>query len=429
MSKTDQIVQYFPSHFYAGDPKKLLYHVINGLAEKLAEDENNMIRVLQSHWIKTVEEVVDLRRMAALYSDLGEPYDDEVIHGRERLNKIVRLYLRGPGPVRSIFEFSELELARYNLTYERNSAGEIVLRDEGENILFKNTDNHSFISRARLERKIGTETEKKREVFEVELEENPNLQAHYEQPETWSRMSFYLNNNGFFVQYPKITVIGIKQRSTNFMILNVSSGQAIGFRGRVDAGSTLTLLPNDNGIIQEADVDGNDVSDQVYSLSGAQFGEDFYDEQQARFGERRPVYTYNDAVFAGPGDKTPVFFQPPLNFRAPEIPVGESEWRFQVVPARFNDAYFDRYEYDIPDVVKARYDTGRFNEAIYAIEPSANIRLDWQARERASFVFKLPPEPFVKEEEKKKVLENMQKIAKRVKAAGVKAEVRFKDDV
>lgn len=429
MSKADQIVQYFPSHFYAGDPKKLLYQVINGLAEKLAEDENNMIRVLQSHWIKTIEEAIDLRRMAALYSDLGEPYNDEIIHGRERLNKIVRLYLRGPGTVRSIFEFSELELNRYNLSYERNNAGEIVLRDESENILFENTDSHSFISRARLERKTETATEEEFEVFEVELEENPHLEAHYEQPETWSRMSFYLNNNGFFTRYPKITVIGIKQRSVNFMILNVSSGQAIGFRGRVAEDSTLTLIPDDNGIIQEADIDGTDVLEQVYSLSGAQFGEDLYDDEQARFGERRPVYTYNDAVFAGPEDEAPVFFQPPLNVQAPEIPVGESEWRFQVVPARFNDSYFDQYVYDIPDMVKARYDTGRFDEAIYAIEPSANIRLDWQARERASFVFKLSSEPFVEEEQKKKVLENTQKIVKRIKAAGVKAEVRFKDDI
>ncbi|MFX0194495.1 MAG: hypothetical protein ACFFCW_00110 [Candidatus Hodarchaeota archaeon] len=429
MPKTEQILNYFPDHYYAGDPDKILYHVVNVLASKLEDDENNLTRVLQSHWIRTIEEIIDLRRMAALFSDLGEPYDDGVVNGRERLAKIVRLYLGGPGTVRSIFEFSEIELARHALTYERNSGGEIVLRDESGYVLFDNIDGQNFISKAKLERKTETETGEEIEVFEVELEENPNLDFRYDQPKTLNRIPFYLNNNGFFIRYPKITVIGIKQRTTNFLILNISSGQAIGFRGRVNEGSTLSLTPYENGMIEEADLDSMDVVEQVYSLSGAQFDRDVYDEEErARFGERRPVPTYDHALFAGPEDDVPVFFQPPLEIHAPGIPIGESEWRFQVVPARFNASYFDQYVYAIPDVVKASYDAGRFDEAIYAIEPSAKISLEWQERERASFALKLPPEPFKTEQQREIVLERTRNIVNRIKPAGVKAEVIFRGD-
>ena len=96
-----KILDCFPDHFYAGDPNKRLYHVVDALNDKLSEDEDNMVRVMQSHWINTLGEIIDLKRIAALYSDLGEPYDDGVNNGQERLKKIIELYLKGPGTTRS----------------------------------------------------------------------------------------------------------------------------------------------------------------------------------------------------------------------------------------------------------------------------------------------------------------------------------------
>ena len=428
MPDIKQILDCFPDHYYAGDPKKRLYYVVHVLTAKLSEDENNMTRIMQSHWVKTLEEIIDLKRMAALYSALGEPYDDGVKNGRERLRKIVQLYLQGPGTVRSIFEFSELELARYNVKYKRNNNGDIMLHNESGHVLFQDTDDtkkHTFISRAKLERKTGSQINEEIEVFEVELEENPNLDFNYHQPETFNRTPFFLNNNGFFTRYPKITVMGIKKRTVNFMIVNIAAGEAIGFRGQVRDGKFLILTPGENGLIREARLEGKDVSHLVYSLAGAQFEEDAYDAEDAVFGDRRPKSTYGSARFAGTDDDSPVYFQPPTEVTMPGIPVGESQWQFQVVPARFNEAYFNRYVYDIPDDVKNKYNAGNYDSAIFALEPSADIRLDWQERERASFVFKLPAGAFDTEEQKNNLLEHTQKIIDRVKAAGVKAEVKF----
>lgn len=437
MPDIKQILDCFPDHFYAADPKKRLYHVVDALNHKLSEDENNMVRVMQAHWIKTLEEITDLKRMAALFSDLGEPYDDGVDKGRQRLKKIIQLYLQGPGTVRSVFEFAGLELQRFNLCYERNSNGQIVLRDENDSVLFEQVDNHSFIShtfisRAVLKRETKTEEEEEPGNYQVELEENPNLDSNFHQPQTFNRAPFFLNNNGFFTRYPRITVTGIEKRTVNFMIVNIRTGEAIGFRGRVGDGKILIITPGENGSVREAKLAGKDVSGQVYSLSGAQFEEDTYDAEDAVFGDRRPKSTYGNARFAGTGEEGEngdVFFQPPLQTGMPGIPVGESQWQFQVVPARFNEAYFNRYVYDIPDEVKDKYDAGNFSEAIFALEPSADIRLDWQERERASFVLKLPPGAFTTDEQKNRVLENTQKIVRRIKAAGVKAEVVFNEEI
>ncbi|MCP4217250.1 MAG: hypothetical protein GY765_21580 [bacterium] len=427
MPDIKHILDCFPAHFYAADPEKRLYHVLAALNDKLSEDENSMARVLRSHWINTLQEITDLKLVAALFSDLGEPYDDGVQKGRLRLEKIIQLFLNGPGTVRSIFEFAGLELARLDLLYERNATGDIVLRDENGSILFEQVDNHSFISRAKLEREVGTKEGEEIEVYQVELEENPNLDSNYHQPETFNRAPFFLNNNGFFTQYPTITVIGIDKRTVNFRLVNSSTGEAIGYRGRVGNGKILVITPGQDGLVGEAKLEGNDVSHFVYSIAGAQFEEDTYDAEDAVFGIRLPKDTYSVARSAGTGEDGAEYSQPPREVDMPGIPVGESQWHFHVMPARFDDARFNRFVYHIPDEVKDKYDAANFNGAVFALEPSADIQLDWQERERTSFRLKLPPGAFAAED-REKVLEKTQKIVRRVKAAGVKAEVLFNEE-
>ena len=126
MPRILEILKYFPNFYLATDEGKLLYHVVDSIASMIQGIENDMFGVLKSHWIKTVEDIDDLEKIAALYGIEREDYED-INQFRTKIEDVIRLYLAGPGTVPAVIEFIAIALRKYNIEPERNKEGSLAL--------------------------------------------------------------------------------------------------------------------------------------------------------------------------------------------------------------------------------------------------------------------------------------------------------------
>src|SRR5262245_47227288 len=77
MSRTGQIVSRFPAFYRSGDTENLYYKFVGVFASMLDDAEEELLRVMKTHWVKTADnegstgfdatEKGDLDRMHALY--------------------------------------------------------------------------------------------------------------------------------------------------------------------------------------------------------------------------------------------------------------------------------------------------------------------------------------------------------------------------
>lgn len=450
MPKTLEILKYFPNFFQAMDEGKLLYHVVDSIASKVREIENDMIGIMKSHWIKAVEDIDDLEKIAAIYGIEREDYED-INQFRTKIEDIIRLYLAGLGTVPSVIEFIAIALRKYGIEVERNEDGSIVIihpvdGDESKTrCYFKGSHNSPEIN----------------ENF-VEINENPILEKNYTDNAIRHLHKWFLENRGFFDSCPEITFRGYNSRTINPVIFNRKTGQALGFRGIVPEKSVLKLTANEEGFLGTAELDGTDVKSKMFSLKISQFDRCSFDEENSRFEIFKPYWVLSKARFAG--DKHPQFF--------PVVSVGESEWGFRIGESTFNgpvfdesaftfpekpagvfnETYFDESVFQIdftafngskfdedaftfPDELSGVFDETCFDESVFLVDFSAGLEMKWTENQRAMFEVILPYSLGLKQmnstdirERKSQFMEPLQsvsKIVERVKPIGVKVLIKY----
>lgn len=458
MPKTLDILKYFPNFYLAMDEGKLLYHVVDSIVSKVQEIENDMFGVLKSHWIKAVEDIDDLEKIAALYGIEREDYED-ISQFRTKIEDIIRLYLAGPGTVPSVIEFIAIALRKYNIEPKRYEDGSLAIihhvdGDESRTrCYFKDLDDSLGVN----------------ENF-IEINENPILEKSHTENAIRHLHKWSLENRGFFDSYPEITFRGYPgitfrkydARTINPVIFNRRTGQALGFRGIVPEKSALKLTANEEGFLDTAELDGKDVKSKIFSLKVSQFDGCKFDEDNSRFAIFKPYWVLGKSRFAG--DEHPQFF--------PVIQVGESEWEFRIGESTFNgpvfdentftfpekpagifnDTYFDEsvFRIDIssfngskfdadaftfPDKLSGSFDEARFDESIFLIDFSAGIGIKWTENQRATFEVILPYSLGLKQmnstdsrERKSQFMEPLKRVTKiveRVKPIGVKVLIKY----
>ena len=450
MPKTLEILKYFPNFFQALDEGKLLYHVVDSIASRAREIENDMIWVMKSHWIKAVDDIDDLEKIAALYGIEREEYEN-INQFRTKIEDIIRLYLAGPGTVPAVIEFIAIALRKYNVEpkrYEDGSLAIIRCVDDDESrtrCYFKGLDDSLGVN----------------ENF-IEINENPTLENNYTENAIRHLHNWSIENRGFFESYPEITFQGYNARTINPVIFNRSTGQALGFRGIVPENSVLKLTANEESFLDTAELDGTDVKSKIFSLKVSQFDRCRFDGENSRFAIFKPYWVLGKSRFAG--DEHPQFF--------PVIPVGESEWEFRIGESTFNGPVFDegaftspekpagvfsktkfdesvfqidftafngsKFDEDaftFPDKLSGIFNEARFDESIFLIDFSARLEMKWTENQRAMFEVILPYSLGLKQmnsadirERKSQFMEPLQsvsKIVERVKPIGVKVLVKY----
>jgi hypothetical protein len=404
------------------DNGKLLYHVVDSIASRVQGIENDMFGVMKSHWIKAVEDIDDLEKLAELYGIEREEYED-INQFRTKIEDTIRLYLAGPGTVPSVIEFVGIALRKYSIELERNEDGSLAIlhpldgNESRTGCYFKYSDDSPEASENYLE-----------------INENPIEKKFSNQPvrhlQKWS-----LENKGFFDSCPEITFRGYKSRTVNPVISNRSTGDAIGFRGKVDENSLLKLTLNQEGVLETAELDGkkvlngNDIKSSIFSLKVAQFDRCNFDELNSNFAIYKPYWALNRDEYT-----------PDYNISASKIPVGKSEWEFRIGEreSAFNGSNFDENTFTFPDALSGAFDKACFGESIFQIDFSAGLEISWKENQRAMFEVILPCSLGLKQinptntgEQERQFMEPLQrvrKIVERVKPLGVDFNVKYNCD-
>lgn len=419
MPKTFEILKYFPDFHHAVDRNKLLYHVVDVIATRIQEIENDMIGVMKAHWIDAAEDIDDLEKIAALYGIELEDYED-LEQFRTKIQDIIRLYLAGPGTVPSLFEFVAIALKKYDIEMERDEDGNVEI--------IRPVNGDEFRSQGRIYFD-GKEDY-------IELYENPKIEKRYGKIAVRHRETWSLKNQGFFGYYPEITIHEHNSRTINPVLFNRSTGHALGFRGIIPENGALIITADQDGYLNLAELDGADVKDRIYCLKGAQLDQSKFNEDESKFAIYKPEWAFNEASFAESfnGNENPPIFNIPV----PSIPVRESEWEFRIMKSEFNGSRFNDDAFTFPDRPVGIFDVTCFDESVFLIAPSANIAMKWEEHQRAMFEVIVPCELGTKQiesapddEQDSRFIEPLLRVSKlveRVKPAGVKSLVKYRDD-
>lgn len=408
MPKTFEILKYFPDFHQAIDRRKLLYHVVDVIASRLQEIENDMVSVMKSHWIEAAEDIDDLEKIAALYGIEREDYED-LEQFRTKIKDIIRLYLSGPGTVPSIIEFIAIALRKYKVEIERDEDGNVE-------IIYP-VDGNVFRSRSRIYFDDGEDY--------IEIYENPKIEKSYRKSTVLHGETWFMRNRGFFGYYPEITFYGYDLRTINPILFNRSMGHAIGFKGIIPENGELKMKANKEGYLESAELDGRDVKNRIFFIKGSQFDRCEFDK--ARFAIYEPKWASNEI---GCEQSLKVEENPPIPI--PSFPVGESEWEFRIAKSRFDCSRFNEAAFTLRDEPVGIFNLTVFNKSVFLTDPSAGLEMKGEEHQRAMFEVILPCKLGIyAEEQKRQFIEPLQRVSRlveRIKSAGVKTLVKYRDD-
>jgi len=389
MKHLERLLDLLPGAYaVAGDA--VLTSLLDVVALELETFQEDLDLMRQCHWIRSVYRLADAEKLAALVGIQRLPWEALEMF-RERILALVAARLQGAlGPV---------EIKRFVFEYIRKS--EDVLGCTFVPGLRKLDFAHAF----------PTEDEPPR--FGVlELRENPRrvrasgaLQARSGRVPYLHRWSE--SNRGLDETVATFRVSGLPGGRTSVPVLvNETTGDLIGYAGRIPFGRTLVLQAGDSaGRPVRATLDGADVTGRVFGMEGFTLGVPFTPAQL---------------------DTQP---------RLPRLARGANEWIFLCLGLYdlrgLNNFFFAMAGRGLYEAV---FDRTFFDQALFPSGPVATLEMDWIETTPACFEVHVPrwivsepldgvassaPRPY------EQVAAGLVDTIRQLHAAGVRAEVQF----
>lgn len=189
------------------------------------------------------------------------------------------------------------------------------------------------------------------------------------------------------------------------MLVNLTSGNAILYSGRLSAGTELTIEADPAGGTRaaRASIDGVDVTNKLHS-----------------FADFTPGMALTEDTF----DPAPLL---------PRMPRGDNDWLFLAI-GRFDQRGLDHFLFAVPDpqVSQGSFDETYFDLALFDAKPHAHLELSWNEVEPASFEVSIPRTIVIEptgaadaDRAWRRVGEAIEIGVGGLRAAGVRAAVRF----
>ena len=190
------------------------------------------------------------------------------------------------------------------------------------------------------------------------------------------------------------------------VLVNLTTGDLIGYAGRLAFGQTLTIAPaGASDRRAQATLDGTDVSTRIFSVQGFELGVPFKREDL---------------------DAEP---------KSPRMARGANDWIFLSV-GLYDVRGLNRFFFSIADreLFEASFDETFFDHALFPSGPIARLEMEWTETEPASFELRVPrylvsePEELVAASDERPFEQVGGALADSVaqlRAAGVRAKVEF----
>lgn len=382
---------------YALASDSVLTQLLDTVALELECIDEDLDRLRQTHWIRTAYRLVDAEKLAALVGVRRLPWED-LRTFRARLLPLVQARLAGSlGP-------NEIKQFVYDYLVETEKA----LTDTDNGLLYQLLPG---LQRVPLENAFAPIAE--RPLFRpLQLVENPLRQKFSGVLAARGGSVPYLfrwseSNKGLDHTRATFAVTGLLGAKTTVPILvNISTGDLIGFAKNLPFGRRLEIKAapdsNENAI---ATVDGHDVTQHLFSISGFQLGVPF-----------------TTADF----DATP---------RLPQLQRGVNDWIFLSV-GLFNIKGLNHFFFAIADqnLREGVFDSTAFNQALFPSGNIARLEMNWSETEPASFEVHVPrylviePNAVVEAESEpiyEQIAAGLRSSISELRAAGVLAQVKF----
>jgi hypothetical protein len=385
MNHLERLVDLLPPPYaVAGD--SLISQVLAQVAAEMEAYQEDLDRMRQTHWIRFCFRLQDAEKLGALVGVKRFPWEDLRLY-RARLIPTVVARLRGAlGP-------NEIRNFCYDYLISAEKATGISLIPSLQTV----TAEQAFQGVA------------ERPLFrQLELVENPPV----------SRQSVVLAARGGNVPYlfrwedvnrgmresiPTLFVSGvIGRRSVCPVLVNRTTGELIGFRGRVPFGHTLTIASagdTSEPRLATATLNGADVTAQVFSMDGFRMGVPF------QLSDLAPK---------------------PL---LPRLARGANEWVFLSV-ALYDAHGLDRFFSAIAGETlrEGVFNQTHFDQSLFPSGTMANLAVEWTEAQPASFEVRVPRflvrEP-AETEMHGLVSDALEESVGELRAAGVRSAVRF----
>lgn len=387
MSSLNRIQDLLPLP-YSLAPDSVLSQVLNVVALELDALQEDIERVRQSHWMRTAARLIDVEKIAALVGVKRLSWESRDLF-RERVLALVEAQVQGAIGPREIREF----VYDYILTAERAAGCTFV-------------PGLSSLSLAE-----AYEPPPGRETFRpLRLVENPLRRRRSATLQARSGKVPYLfrwqeNNRGLDDSIARLTVTGVTSNVTTVPILaNLTTGDLVGYSGLVRFGETLVLSPSGESREASATLNGEEVTAELFSVGGFQLGVPFERDQ---------------------------FDVPP---RLPRLIRGSNEWIYLSV-GLYDLRGLNRFHFAVADddLREGTFNETNFDRALFPAGPQAQITMEWDETEPASFVVEVPRHITVEPADAsvegrsihEDVAEGLRTSIGKLHAAGVKTEVNM----
>lgn len=386
MGRGQTILTHFPGFMRTDHTGKVLGRISHVLGANLDECERKMGDVLRSHRLLQACHEIDLHRQAALsgltpadFALCRTFYLSQVFGGRDHagyraylkvlqtlIQRTVTLFTHGCGTVWSLLEGTSILLAARTLY---TAEGIPVLEHPDSDIWVDGTYQGGFIHRLALNYKtMEDETLVDRSGY-LYLVENPLMEKSSGMEERRQNERFPITQKGFSGTRTAIKIKGIQNRTVFPQIINTTTHQGIGFNGTLMEGETLLFTREGR-----ASVNGLDVTGRCYWFEGALFDEETgggtLENQWVVIQPQGALYR----SFPRPS------IMPLTQIQMPQIPLGNSSWRFSVREGAFDGDAFDRCVFALPT------DSATLN----ALPASAQVELLWDEHEPYAVTVLIP---------------------------------------
>jgi hypothetical protein len=378
MGRDVKLINYFPDFMRISEPGKTLAFICRQLGNRLDESERLSRENLRAHRIKQAPQEIDLLRLAALFGlqaadyALARKFYQEGVFGardeagyqeyinvlRNLIERTIKVFGDGCGTLWALLEGTSILLGAETLYDEQ---GKPIVEHPDADIVIEGQNRGGFIHRLAVQYRTVEEGAIVSKQGYIYLVENPLADKSTEDVERRQAERFKVNKGGFFDTVAAVKITGVKQRTVFPQIINVTTRQGIGFRGSLNENDVLLFSRDGKAFLNGADVTG-----QCYYFSGALFNEDV-------FSPGDPNHTF---VLVEPHGSLQRNYPRPVitpltELTMPDLPLGESQWRFSVREGVFDGDGFDECVFALP----------KNPITLQTFPVSGKVQLQWQEHE------------------------------------------------
>jgi hypothetical protein len=396
MNLRDALLDLLPPP-YTVAPDSVIGQVLNALALEMEALQEDIEAMRQSHWVEFASRREDLEKLGALVDVTRFPWEDSRLF-RARLIAFVTARLRG--------SLGREDIKRFVADYLRKTEDalcEVRGKEKRQTVFVPG------LSRCMREGKDPFESQKSimPRFLPLDFVENPRRQRRSAELAAIGGRVPYLHrweesNRGLEESIAEFRVTGFAGgRTAAPVIVNLTTGDLVGYKGTVPAGRTLRIVSagDKSARLAAADIDGDDVTGSLFSVAGFRLGVPFASSDE---------------------DKMP---------RLPRIAPGANRWTYLSV-GLFDVRGLDNFFLAIADeqLRPGFFNQSSFDHAIFPAGPAARLEMSWEEIEPASFEVRVPWYLVIEQDGQRPheiVAEGLEVAVGQLHAAGVRAEVRF----